>query len=76
MIATTITMLIGAFGGLNGEKSQMLRWFSGALGPLALGLLVFSLALFCRNYLRDRLERMDFEMKDASRELLEILARL
>jgi biopolymer transport protein ExbB/TolQ len=78
MIGTTI-MMFSILVGWSGEKSQMLgtynRILTISLVPLALGIAVFTLALSCRYYLRERLERLDFEMKDASMELLEILAR-
>ena len=79
LLGTAVGML-SAFGGSSTEKSSLMRWFakylSESLVPTALGLFVAVLGFCFYKYLLARLENFDIEMKNASLELIDELARL
>jgi biopolymer transport protein TolQ len=72
--------ILGAFRGGATEKNSfmkaMAKSLSESLAPTALGLLVAVIAFCFYRYLLARLEDFDFEMKNASLELTDVLARL
>ena len=72
--------MLSAFGGGSTEKSSLMRWFakylSESLVSTALGLFVAVLGFCFYRYLFARLENFDIEMKNASLELIDELARL
>jgi hypothetical protein len=75
----TVVNIPAAFIGCGGEKSACMAAFadglSASIWPTAIGLLVGLVALWSYRYLTSRLETFDIEMRGASLELINQLAR-
>ena len=75
----TVLGIFNSFRGLGTEKSTIMPWMarflSEAMVPTALGVLVAVLAFCFYKYLLARLDNFDVEMKSASLELVDELAR-
>jgi biopolymer transport protein ExbB/TolQ len=73
----TVIGILDSFGGYSGPPSFLLALIANriaqALATTSLGLLVAVLAVWCFNYLTDRLAMLDAEMKIASLELWKYL---
>ena len=76
----TLLGIFNSFRGVGTEKSTVmyltLTYLSDALLPTALGVLVAVLAFCFYKYLLASLENFDVEMKNASLELVDELARV
>lgn len=79
-LSGTVLGIFNAFRGGATEKTTLmyltLKYLSDAMVPTALGLVVALLAFCCYRYLQDELEHFDFEMRNASLQLISELARL
>lgn len=78
-VVGTVIVFVSSFRGIGSERSSGLIWFFRALpdslAPTALGLVVAVLAFCFYRYLSARLENFDIEMKNASLELVDELAK-
>ena len=76
----TVLGIFRSLGGAGTEKTTLMYWtlkyLSDAMVPTTLGLVVALLAFCCYRYLQDELEQFDFEMKNASLQLISELSRL
>jgi len=75
----TVLGIYGSFHGVDGEKTAIMAAFaeelSDALIPAAAGVIIAVTAWSGHRYLRDRLEGLDMEMRNAALDLVNQLSR-